>query len=87
MNVSRPTTHICRQVFCATIEFSISVVMNNDERHGRKQPSPTTLNISTQPCDTVTLLPILQLSITAPGWITTLSPSVTGPRITADGSM
>ena len=46
MNESRPTTHICRQVFWATIEFSIIVVMNSEARNGRKLPSPTTLSIT-----------------------------------------
>ena len=79
MNVSRPTTHICKQVFCATIEFSPSAVMNNDARNGRNDPSPTMLNINWQPCPTETLLPMTQLSITAPGPTETLLPIVVGP--------
>jgi len=60
-------------VFCATIEFSISVVMNMATLNGKKLRSHTTLSISWQPQPTLTLLPMMQLSITAPAPMVQLS--------------
>ena len=36
INVLRPITHICRQVFCATMLLSIKVVMKSDGAEGQE---------------------------------------------------
>ena len=83
----RPTTTICKQVFCATMLLSIKVVMKSEARNGKKEPSPTTDNINWQSWDMFTLSPMMQFSITAPAPMVTLSPIVVGPWITARGSI
>ena len=85
INESRPTTHSCRQVFCAIIVRSITVVMNKADLKGKKQPSPTTLMCKEAPWAMVTLLPIIQASMTTPAPISTLSPMIAGPVILAVG--
>ena len=80
----RPITHICKQVFCAIMVFSITAVRYNEQRKGKKQLSATVLIFNTQPASILTLSPIVQLSIMTPAPIEQLSPISAGPVIMAD---